>query len=620
MILTLDAETYFDDSYSLSKLTTEHYVRKTCFECHGWAVKFDNKPAVWWQHSDAVYNFKKIDWHEVFIVAHHAQFDLFILNYHYGIKPKFIFDTLSMGRLLLGNHLSVSLESLARHFNLQPKTVPYNLFKNKHWHELTPAVQQQVAAGACHDVELTWRLFNILGKNFPREEYEVIDATVRMFTEPVLRGDVDLLAQLWESEALKKEERLRSLGVSESDLQSADRFAALLREHGVEPELKDGKNKQIYAFAKTDQFMRDLQEHEDETVQALAEARLGVKSTLLQTRAETLGGMANRGPMPVYLRYAGAHTTRDSGGDGANWQNFRRADPDNPKKASPLRRAILAPEGYWLAPIDLSQIECRLLNYLAGQHDVIENFRLGKDPYIGIASQFYGRAITKEDKAERGTGKQAELSAGFGCGAKKFQATAKLGIYGPPVYLAIEDAQRMIMLYRETHPAICAKGGYWSTAGKMIARIAGGDPCEWGPMVIKDKRIYGPGGTMLIYDTLEYYVPSDEERALLEPFKWEGYWRFRTRNGWTEIYHTKLVENVIQWLARVVMMQAMLRIIARGYRVVMRTHDELVVLIPRDSRENHHLDILKTEMVREPTWLPGIPLECEASTGDRYSK
>ncbi len=535
--------------------------------------------------------------------------------------------TLSMARLLLGNHISVSLDSVRKQFGLPAKVTPYNLFKNKHWDELDANTRTLIAEGAIDEVESIWKLFNILGKDFPREEYGVIDSTIKMFTEPVLRGDLDMLGKIWSDEATAKAKRMAELNVTEADLQSADRFAQLLRDEGVEPEMKPGKakangeEKLIYAFAKTDQFMRDLQEDDNDRIRTLAEARLGAKSTLMQTRAETLGWMARRGPMPVYLRVYGAHTTRDSGGDGANWQNFKRADPDNPKAASPLRRSIMAPEGYLLAPVDLSQIECRLLNYLAGQEDVIENFRDGKDPYVGIASQFYGRAITKEDKEERGTGKQAELSCGFGCGDKKFKSTAALGIYGPPVYLDLTEAKRMVDLYRSTHQAICAKSvGYWSQAGRNIARLAGGEPMQWGPMVLKDKRVFGPGGTMLNYQTLEYHVPDDDEKAKLPQFKHEGYWRFRTRNGWTDLYHTKFVENVIQWLARIVMMQAMLRLKALGYRAVMRTHDELVMLIKQDGNEQHHLKVCLAEMKREPTWLPGIPLDAEGSLGERYSK
>ena len=512
-----------------------------------------------------------------------------------------------MARLLIGNHLSVGLDSLAKHFNLSAKTVPYNLFRGVHWHELPDALQKQVADGCIHDVDLTWSLFQILGKNFPVEEFEVIDETIKMFTEPVLQGDIELLADVWEKEEKRKSNQLLDLGVTEEQLQSADQFAELLRAEGVEPDVKDGKKGPIYAFAKTDQFMRDMLEDENDRVRGLAEARLGVKSTLLQTRAETLGWMARRGPMPVYLRCYGAHTTRWSGGDGANWQNFKRN--------SDIRRAILAPDGYQLGVVDLSQIECRLLNYLAGQDDVIEKFRNNGDPYVGIASRFYGRAITKDDKEERGTGKQAELSCGYGCGKIKFQATAKLGIYGPPVILSLDESERFVRLYRDTHWHVV---NYWEAAEKVIQRLYAGHEFDWGPMHVKGHRIYLPNGAPLIYDTLEWHTPTEEEAQATNDTR--PYWRYKTRNGWDKLYGAKLVEQTTQALARIIFSQGAIRCKHIGYRMVTTSHDEGVFLIPDNTAAETHLERCRQEMKREPVWLPGIPLDAEASLGKRYSK
>jgi DNA polymerase len=607
-VVVLDFETFYSDEYTLSKMTTESYIRDPRFEAHGCAIRFPTTGTTdWWDGDELKQVFADIDWSKTAVLAHHAQFDGLILSHHYGVKPYAWFDTLSMARLLLGNHLSVGLDNLAKHFNLAAKTVPYNLFRGKRWSEITPDIQRQVADGAIHDVALTWQLFNILGKDMPREEYQVISTTVKMFTEPCLVGDIDMLGKVWVDEATKKDARMAALNVTSTELQSSDKFAELLRAEGVEPETKDGKNKAIYCFAKTDEFMRGLQEHDNERVRTLAEARLGAKSTLMQTRAETLGWMASRGPMPVYLRYCGAHTTRWSGGDGANWQNFKRG--------SDIRRAIMAPLGFLLGTIDLSQIECRILNYLAGQEDVIEKFRKGEDPYIGIASQAYGFPVTKAHVAERGTGKQLELSCGFQAGAATIQNTARLGIYGPPVVIDLATATRWRDIYRSTHPAVIE---YWKTAGRMIARIAGGEPMEWGPMLIKDHKIFGPGGTMLHYETLQFHKPEPDEEC--KDFEREGYWRYRTRHGWTKLYSGKLVENVVQWLARIVMSQAMNRITALGYRVSNTTHDELLILIPKDGNEQRHLEVCENEMKRTPDWLPGIPLDCEGSLGQRYSK
>lgn len=319
--IVADWETYFDSKeYTLSKMTTESYIRDPRFEAHGCAIKWSpDLPAKWWNRHELPALFAQVNWSDVFMIHHHAQFDSLIESHHYNIHPKMIGCTLSMARLMIGNHLSVSLESVRKHFGIPSKTTPYNLFNGKRWDELSPAVQQQIGVGACDEVESIFSIFQrFMADGFPVEELEVVDLTVKMFSEPVLRADVNLLAAVWEREAALKTQRMEALGVTSADLQSAARFVELLRAEGVEVEQKDGKNGPIWALAKTDQFLRDLLEHDNEHIRLLAEARVGAKSTLMQTRAETLGSMSQRGggSLPVYLRYCGAHTSRWSGGDG----------------------------------------------------------------------------------------------------------------------------------------------------------------------------------------------------------------------------------------------------------------------------------------------------------------
>lgn len=598
-----DWETFFDtkSGYTLKKMTTESYCRDPRFKAHGCAIKWSaDTPARWYNEDQARYILAQEDWSDTCLIHHHSQFDSAIESWHYNVHPRLIACTLSMARLLFGNHLSVSLDAVRKHFGLPFKTTPYDKFDGKRWPELDQATQEELAAGCCDEVESIWTIFGKLAKSFPAEEYEIIDLTVRMFTEPVLRADVELLGKVWTDEQTHKADQLAALDVSAKDLGSNGVFAGLLQAEGIEIAYKQGKNGLIPAFAKTDEFMRELLEDDDDRVRALAEARLGTKSTLLQSRAETLGYMAGRGPLCVYLRYCGAHTTRWSGGDNSNFQNFKRG--------SDLRKAILAPEGYLLATIDLSQIECRILNYLAGQTDVIERFRSGSDPYVGIASEFYGRPITKNDAAERGTGKQAELSCGYGCGARRFKGVARLGIYGPPVLLSDDDAQRAVDLYRSSHAQVVE---YWHEAGNILSWLAGGLERDWGPMHIKDKRIYLPNGAPIIYDTLEWH--TDEESG-------ESGWRLRLRNGYTKMYGAKLVENVVQGLARVVMSQACARIARAGLRPVLSSHDEWSFLVKDGQRKDEAMAYITQEMKRTPDWLPNLPLDAEGGLSERYAK
>lgn len=612
-LVCIDFESLFGDDFTLTKMTTESYIRDPRFRAHGAAIKWQhNIPARWYDEPELQHVLKNEDWSDVWLIAHHGQFDHAISSWHYGVKPKLYGCTLAMARLWLGNHIGVSLDSVREQFGLPKKTTPYNLFRNKTWDEIDQPTRGLIGDGACDEVESIWKIFGLISQQFPASQYEVIDIMLRMFVDPVLRGDLDLFGQIWEAESKRKNDLLQQLGVTEAELQSADRFAALLRENGVEPPTKNGKDdkdgnpRSIFAFAKGDDFMKDSLEDDDPVVRALVEARLGVKSTILQTRAETLGWMTRRGPLAVYLRPYGARTTRPSGGDKSNFLNFKKIDPDMPVDLTntSVKQAILAPEGFLLAEIDNSQIQCRLVNFLAGQDDVIERFRNGEDPYVKVASQFYGYPVNKRDHPkERQAGKVIELQAGFGSGGEKIRATLRIKaniVITPAEGVLARDA------YRDTHPAV---KDLWGTGGRMIARLAGGAPTDWGPVHIRDHRMWLPNGCPLIYDTLEYY--KDEEAG-------DSYWRVRTRRGWEKLYGAKLVADLCQSLDWTLTTEAMVRIARLGYRILSTTYDSLLLLIPRDGKEQDHLERCKAEFRRVPPWLKGIPLDCEGELSERW--
>lgn len=647
-IITLDFETYFDNDFTLSKMTTEEYVRDPRFEVHGYGIRWADGRGTRWYIDDGVNAaLGEINWSDTALLCHHTHFDGLILAHHYGIVPKLYLDTLSMARAVLGTHIGKGLASLAEHFGLGAKDVPYDLFKGKHWHELGEATRQAVGRGACHDVSLTWDLFCKLALAFPEEEYPLVDATVRMFTCPVLVGDTDLLGKIWQEEEVKKGAMLAQLGLTEKDIRKDWQFAKLLREHGVEPEqkrMKDGlckgckgtgygrgKEPHIpgnpeeacdecngggveirfkYAFAKTDDFMRDLQDSEDAEVRLLTETKLASHSNGTQTRTFRLGWMSTRGAMPVYLNYCGAHTKRWSGGDKVNWQNFRRGGP--------IAQAVRSPPGSALVVNDASQIECRILNDVAGQTDVIDRFRSHTDPYVALASTFYGEDVYKPEKgdprleemeAKRGTGKQGELSCGYGAGGPTIKATAKKGTYGPPVYLTDEDALRLRDTYRSTHPFVVS---LWKEANDVLKKLHAGLEFEWRCMYVKDKRVWMPNGLPLIYETLKWVDDPDDGG--------DAGWRVRVnKNGWSRMYGAKLVENVIQALARVHVSQAWLRCRQAGLDIVSMEHDKLIAVVATVDADAA-FKLMREEMCRPPVWLPNVPLDSEGYISDTFAK
>ena len=250
-------------------------------------------------------------------------------------------------------------------------------------------------------------------------------------------------------------------------LMSNPQFADLLRTYGVEPPTKISPTtgKQTYAFSKTDEAFKELLEHEDTQVQALVAARLGTKSTIEETRTERFLGIAERGTLPVPLRYYAAHTGRWGGDDKLNLQNLPRS--------SPLKKAILPPRGYVFLDSDSSQIEARTLAWLSGQEDLVEAFDRGEDVYKIMASAIYGKDVAQINKDERFVGKTTILGAGYGMGAKKFQTQLKN--FG--VELELEETKRVIDTYRQTYPYIPQ---LWQDAHAVLGAIIGDQYAEFG--------------------------------------------------------------------------------------------------------------------------------------------
>lgn len=248
-----------------------------------------------------------------------------------------------------------------------------------------------------------------------------------------------------------------------------------------------------------------------------------------------------------------------------------------------------------LGKIDLSQIECRILNTVAGQWDVVEKFRNKEDIYIERATQFYGRPITRTDVAERGLGKQIELSCGYGAGGPSIVRTARAGTYGPPVYLTDAQGVQARNLYRDTHKAVVS---YWHQAEELLSFLASGEPYSWPPLYIHDHRIFHPSGMWLDFTSL----------------RWEkDHWEHKVRNGWRKTYGARLVENVVQFMARQVISEKIVKVTHEtGLRIPLTVHDDLILAIPDGELFDRAVEIVSAPL----TWLPECPISCEAKIGE----
>ena len=602
-MLTIDFETYYAKDYGLKKLTTEEYIRDARFEVIGVAVQKNTEEPVWFSGTKAkVKEFlDQYDWGNSVAIAHNAMFDMAILNWHFDIRPKRIVDTLSMARALHTIEVGGSLAALADYYNIGEKGTEVLNALGKRRVDFDAESLARYGEYCKNDVAITRELFGILVQGFPLVELKLIDLTIRMFTEPKLVLDTNVLQAHKEILEIAKNRFL--IDYEKEDLMSNPRFAELLKNLGVDPPMKISPitGKETFAFSKSDEEFSALLEHPSVKVQTLVAARLGIKSTIEETRTERFLGIAKRGALPIPLRYYAAHTGRWGGDDKVNMQNLPRN--------SVIKRAVCAPDGYKLIDSDSSQIEARTLAWLAEQDDLVEAFEKGEDVYKQMASKIYNKPEGDITKDERFVGKTTILGAGYGMGAARFQAQLK--VFG--VDIPLEEAQRIITTYRESYPKIPE---LWRQAGKALNAIMADRSASLGRdgVVLVDGAtgIRLPNGLYLKYPNLRFALPQDEESR--EEMVYD------TKRGKTiiptRIYGGKLIENICQALARITIGEAMLRI-NRKYPVVMTVHDAVACLVPEGS-EDFGIEFVEMMMCMRPEWALDLPLDCESGSGSSY--
>jgi len=609
-ILTIDFETYYAKDYSLSKMTTEEYIRDPRFEVIGVVVKvndgaFYRLSGNWHDIDEFLHVF---DWDNSVAVAHNAMFDMAILNWHFNIRPKRIVDTLSMARALVGSVTGVSLASLSNYFNIGTKGNEVVFALGKHRRDFHEGELIRYLDYCQKDVELTYRLFRVLVDGFPLNELRLIDLTIRMFTEPVLELDVNVLNRHLADVQYLKALLMLDVTVQREDLMSNPKLANTLLKYGVEPPMKisPATGKDTYAFGKNDEGFKALLEHEDIVIQALVAARLGVKSTLEETRTERLIGVSARGKMPIPLRYYAAHTGRWGGDDKVNMQNIPRS--------SALKYAIVAPEGYVMIDSDSSQIEARTLAWLAGQNDLVDAFDRGEDVYKIMASAIYGKPESEITDGERFVGKTTILGCGYGMGAAKFRMQLKTF----NVDLSEKECERIIKVYRETYPAIPK---LWRSAGRVLAVIADINVKEDDKDIILGREgvlaVEGQAGIRLPNGL---YLRYPNLRSVIDKESGQDQFIYDTVRGrsvsFSRIYGGKCVENICQALARIIIGEQMI-MVAKKYKVVMTVHDAIACVVPEEDAAVA-LEDIKTLMRVRPSWALELPLNCEAGFGKSY--
>lgn len=605
----IDFETYYDSDYSLSKLQTDAYITDDRYETIMVGVAVDDEPpfAIIGDEPTIKNRLQNLlNWSNVSICCHNTMFDGYILAKRYGIKPRLWECTQALARMVHPHLRSHSLANLAKFYGLQDKGTAVHNMKGVRFADMSEEQYYEYEEYCLKDVVICRNLHRKLKPRTPVLNSLLLDMTIRMFTEPMFEGDLELMRDLYTKEVQRKEGLLALANADRSEIMSSAKFAEKLRELGVIPPTKISPRtgKTTFAFAKTDKEFLELQDHPDSEVQALVAARLGAKTTIAETRAERFIDMTKRGPLPVYLNYWGAKTTgRYSGGNQVNWQNL----PARGISAG-LRNALRAPAGHKVLVGDSSNIELRTVMALAGQTDVIEKLEAGVDMYCDFATRMFGREITKADKAERFLGKTAMLGLQYGAGAARFQEMANLqGKYIGAEPISMDRAFEIVELYRSVHnqvvqlwqhcehnvlPYICSE--------RWLEAV---DKRSW--FITQNDGFGRPGEPGVVYHKLRWVNRN---------------WVYTMgRNEEVRIFGPKVVENLCQHAAMQIVMWQTARINQR-YPVKLSVHDEAVCIV-RDEEVAEARAYMEECLSMTPQWCRGyIPVACETEVGASYGE
>jgi DNA polymerase len=626
-VVTIDFETYYSRDYSLRKMTTEAYLRSPSFQVIGLGYKVGVNNAEWVTGADVSEALRDLHLENEIVLAHNMAFDGAILSWHYGIRPKLLMDTLSMARPFHRVIAGGSLAALAEYYSLGSKGTAVHDFMGYRLEHFTPEELSAYGDYCCTDVDLAYDLVHCLAYKFSEEELKAIDLTLRMFTEPVVQLDTRRLSKYATEQAERKATIIKATRLKKTQLMSNQQFAKVLESYGqsAPTKISPRTGKETYAFSKQDQGMQALVNSDRPIIAALAKARLAVKSTIAETRAASLAEASTRGRLPVMLNYYGAHTGRFSGGDKLNLQNFPKRSGD-----IELRASLCAPPEHVVLACDLSQIEARIVAWLSGETSLVELFARKEDVYSHFAAQVFGIPVDQVTKDQRFIGKTCILGLGYGMGAKKLRETFRImaGRNEP-----MDECVRYVIAYRELYPRVPI---LWKNFDIILRKMeSSNDPTA------ESTLNHSPSiGAMAFAPDILSFTPADNSIILPNglpityahlselDFRAGGGFRYVSQKNqldkpitdYTNIYGGKVVENVVQALAALIIRWQMVQIEERlEIRPVFQVHDELVYMVPRNAA-GYYAAGIKNWMRTVPAYAQDLPVDCEISVGLNYGE
>lgn len=662
--LTLDFETYYDKEINLKKMTTQAYVMHPQMEVLMVSAKFNEDPVQIIDGEQIPTFFATVDWSNTAVIAHNAVFDGSILYWRYGVRPAMLIDTMSMAQALGVPTIagSASLATCIRllqeaGYAVPPKGTEVLDALGKRRADFTPQQWAAYREYCKNDTAITWFLFKVLRQYLTDEEMRFQDIILRCYTEPRLTVDLPTVEYELNRCRTYKAEQLaevcKMFGTTQDNLsallRSNDKFAEVLRSIGgvTEEEAEQGKSgtfiiptkvsektgKTTWAFGKTDVAFKELCEHEDPKVQAVCQARLAAKSSIDETRCLKFLEYGSYGFLPMGYKISGAHTGRAAGGaaSSANMQNLPSGRREG--QSDLLRRSIIARGNDVIINFDASAIECRVLCFVANQTDVIGVFASGGDAYSYAASRQYGipyqeivdgRKSSDPDTARkynamRQYGKLLVLALGYGQGAQGFQRYALLTA---GLNISMDEATQSVRAWRDANGFIT---GFWRMCDQALATMVAGGQMYFG----------GPDGKMFFADGNRYIFGRKVAGIRMPNGLWLNYPNlsadftnprrpqyFYDKCGYngkplkTKVYSGLVAENLTQALAFAIMKTQAVWI-AQYYPIVMNTHDEWCIVVPREQAEVA-ADYMHRCMCTTPDYAKGLPLASEGGWAQSY--
>lgn len=611
-----DFETYYDrKTLTIKKITPPEYICDPRFAVNICCILEGNltQETFTFENDDVADYLRSLPRPWAF-VSYNALFDACILSYRYRIFPDVLIDGLGIVRATILHRVPTGradLGTISEFMGLDAKGDVIKYVSGMYLDSIKRAGYFDKYVQYCkRDVGNLRLITQRLAPKFPRSEVKIMDMILKMATMPQFWGSTERLASHLVAVIQEKEQLLARVGLDKGQLLSNDRFIAVLQSYGINPPTKISPTtgELTWATAKTDPQMQELAEHPNPDIQALVAARVGVKSTLEETRTQRFISITqafqtthNAPILPVALRYAGAHTHRFSGEWKINMQNLPG------RKSKKLREALIAPPGHIVLAVDASQIEARLTAWLAGEEKLLTQFRNKEDVYSNFSTIIYHKIITRDDEIERFTGKTCILGLGFQMGSKKLlkTITQQAKDNGYSIEYELNDCEIWVFTFRNEFRQIKA---LWYRCGDIIRDMCNNTLYEGtmiGPCKVRNDSIILPSGLKLFYYDLK---KSGTEYTF-------RYGRMRKK-----IYGGKMVENVVQALDRQHVMEAAVRIEERtGLLPAHQVHDELIYVIP--ERELDTLRVIALEEMRRPAaWGEGLPLDAEVKVGPSYGE